>query len=165
MGDGRGGHGARLENIHPGADHTGGERGFQHIPGEASVLADDGSAAMLAVHEYLTESLAEGKGDFRSYGVEVSLSTNSVGSKELSFHRGMQKEFCVNWLNEERNNVADDCRPDESGSADDNDAVHGKRIIPRCMEKNLEWVPNPDCICAQEGEPNRNSAPYFHVEK
>ena len=55
--------------------------------------------------------------------------------------------------------------PDEAGSAGDDNTVHRKRIIPQCMEKNLEWVPNPDCICAQEGEPNRNSVLYFHEEK
>jgi len=41
---------------------------------------------VLAVHIDFTQGFAEGKGDFRGHGVGVSLSTNSVGSKELSFH-------------------------------------------------------------------------------
>ena len=82
VGDGRGGHGTQQVDVDAGGGETGLQGRFEHIAGDAGVLADEDLAAPLPQHP--TGGPAQAQDEFRGNGVFAHLAADAVGTEILA---------------------------------------------------------------------------------
>ena len=88
MGHGGGWQGSDHEHIHAHRDQSAGERGFEHVAGDAGVLADEHAVAVRAGRaQHVGDRLAHAQGHFGGDWEFIDPAANAVGSEE--FHGGV----------------------------------------------------------------------------
>ena len=85
-GDGGGGQRAELEHIHAHGGEARDQGAFDHVAGEARILADHHAVAMGAAGEDAPGGHAGLHGDFGCQGCGVDAATNAVGAKIFAGH-------------------------------------------------------------------------------
>ena len=84
VGDGGRGHGADEVNVHSHGNEAAGDGGFQHVAGNAGVLADEHAVAAGAVGaEDVGDGLAHAQGDLGGDREFVHAAADAVGSKKF----------------------------------------------------------------------------------
>jgi len=86
-GDARRGHDPHHDGVHPHGADAGNQGVFQHITGNAGVLADDDLGPVPLTLEIMGRRFADIQGQIRGHGVFVGHPPNSVRSKEFSHKR------------------------------------------------------------------------------
>ena len=77
---------AEQEHVHAHGGEAGDERGFDHVAGEARVLADHHAVAMIAMGEDAAGGHAHFEGDLRRHGETVRESPDAVGPEQVALH-------------------------------------------------------------------------------
>ena len=81
VGDGGGRERSDFQNIHAHAEHAARQRGFEHVSGNAGVLADHRFCNAVFICMDLCDSFSHFERNFRSDRIFVRFAANSVGSK------------------------------------------------------------------------------------
>ena len=79
--DGRRRQRAELEHVHADRREARDERGFDHVAGEARVLADNHAMAVIAAREIAPRRHADAQGGFGGHRRRVRLAANAIGAE------------------------------------------------------------------------------------
>jgi hypothetical protein len=70
------------DHVHARAQEAGGQRLFEHITGEAGILADEHLMAVAAAGEHEAGGLSEAERGLGRHGVDIGAATDAVGAEE-----------------------------------------------------------------------------------